>query len=868
MKLIRLSLVLLALLMCGSFASAMQYPVASAMQYPLSAETERQMLSGTDKDHMVNWDFFCTGGANSGHWTTIGVPSCWELQGFGTYNYGHDRPHSTEQGLYRKHFTVDRSWKGRKVFIVFEGSMTDTEVKVNGKLAGPIHQGAFFQFRYDITPLVNFGKDNLLEVKVSKESSNESINRAERQADYWIFGGIFRPVYLEAEPKDFISRVAIDARADGDFRIQVFTDSRSYTSAEVTVSDAKEPEAQLLHLTAQRRDSMTELQGRTGNVVAWSPENPHLYIATVTLKKGNKVLHVYRQRFGFRTIEFRRGDGLYLNGSKLMFKGVCRHTFWPESGRTSSKALAISDVLEMKDMNMNAVRMSHYPPDSYFLDVCDSLGLLVLDELPGWQKKYDTPTAHRLVGEMIRRDVNHPSILLWDNGNEGGFNTEVRGDYAKWDPQHRRIVEPWSKLDGFDNHHYPQYNAVKDALEKGNNVFFPTEMLHGLYDGGHGAGLDDYWKIMTSSPLGAGGFLWNLADEGVVRHDKHDSIDVDKLHAGDGIVGPHHEREGSYYTIKEIWSPVQFPDSLPKDFVGVLQVSNDNMFTSLSKYSFEYELHRYNNPFDDAASVVQKGSVASPDIAPKQAGNINLGLPNDWRNYDVLRLTVRDSTGHEVTSRTWNLQSPASLASRLKLSAAKGKTITDSILAGLHFTGLKQPGTMKISKLDDGWYRIDYSYELNGSYDYAGITFSYPEKDVRGAKLLANGPYHVWKNRLKGVTFGLYDKPYNNTVTGQDYDYPEFKGYYSDFYGVQLETSGKPLTIIAATPGLYLRLFTPKLPVYRSENCEAPFPDGDISILNCIPAMGSKFSRADQTGPQGQRSSFSHQKFQGTIYVK
>lgn len=857
MKPMKISMLLLTLLMCVI--------TISAQSFPSYAETERQMLSGTDKDHMVNWDFFCTGGANSGHWTTIGVPSCWELQGFGTYNYGHDKPHSTEQGLYRKHFTVSRSWKNRNVFIVFEGSMTDTEVKVNGKLAGPVHQGAFFQFRYDITPLISFGKDNVLEVKVSKESSNESINRAERQADYWIFGGIFRPVYLEAVPKNFISRVAIDARADGDFKVQVFSDSRSYTSAEVTITDAAGGNAPLARFTTLRRDSMTELQGKVPDVVAWSSETPHLYTANVVLKKGGKVLHTYRQRFGFRTIEFRRGDGLYLNGSRVMFKGVCRHTFWPESGRTSSKALAISDVMEMKDMNMNAVRMSHYPPDSYFLDVCDSLGLLVIDELPGWQKKYDTPTARRLVGEMIRHDVNHPSIVLWANGNEGGFNTEVRGDYALWDPQNRHIVEPWSKYDGFDNHHYPKYDQVKNALEKGNNIFFPTEMLHGLYDGGHGAGLDDYWSIMKNSRLAAGGFLWNLADEGVVRHDKRDSIDTDKLHAGDGIVGPHHEREGSYYTIKEIWSPVQFPDVLPFDFSGTMTVRNESMFTPLDKFKFTYELRRYDNPF--VVSVTQKGTAASPRTAPGHTGQLSLDLPNNWRSYDVLRVTVNDAAGHEVVSRTWNLQGPAALAARMKVADMKGKTITDSILDGLRFTGLKQPGSMTLSRLADGWYRLDYSYELDGSYDYAGITFSWPEKEVRGARLLANGPYHVWKNRLKGVTFGLYDKEYNNTVTGQDYVYPEFKGYYSNFYGLQLKTSGRPLTIIAATPGLYLRLFTPKLPVYRSENCEAPFPDGDISVLNCIPAMGSKFSRANQTGPQGQRSTFSHQQFHGTLYI-
>ncbi len=123
--------------------------------------------------------------------------------------------------------------------------------------------------------------------------------------------------------------------------------------------------------------------------------------------------------------------------------------------RTSSKQLAIDDVKLMKEMNMNAVRMSHYPPDQYFLDVCDSLGMFVLDELAGWQKFYDTPTAQRLVKQMVERDVNHPSIVLWDNGNEGGFNKDVRGDYALYDPQKRTVIEPWSIINGTNTKHYP-----------------------------------------------------------------------------------------------------------------------------------------------------------------------------------------------------------------------------------------------------------------------------------------------------------------------------------------------------------------------------------------------------------------------------
>jgi beta-galactosidase/beta-glucuronidase len=192
--------------------------------------TQIQYLSGTDKDHTVEWEFFCTAGRNSGTWSTIQVPSCWEQQGYGTYNYGRDyrtygKEHSlaNEQGMYRYRFSVPASWKDQEVHIVFEGSMTDTEVKINGVSAGPLHQGAFYRFKYDISDKLKYGAENLLEVTVSKMSANSSVNNAERLADFWIFGGIFRPVFLEALPQKHISRFAVDAKADGSFSAEVYT---------------------------------------------------------------------------------------------------------------------------------------------------------------------------------------------------------------------------------------------------------------------------------------------------------------------------------------------------------------------------------------------------------------------------------------------------------------------------------------------------------------------------------------------------------------------------------------------------------------------------------------------------------------------
>jgi len=420
-------------------------------------ETQRQYLSGHDKDDAIPWQFYCSTGRNSGKWTTIPVPSNWELQGFGTFTYGVELGRvpmlaNAVQGQYKRTFQVPANWSQWRVFLVFEGVMTDTEARVNGQPAGPRHQGGYYRFKYEVTRLLKYGQDNRLEVTVDEESSDKSVNAAERRGDYWNYAGIFRPVSLEAVPAEFIDHLAVDARADGNLSIDVFGDG---------VTRADGVEAQILDLEGRAvgkafsqkigaEKPEARLRTRTETPRLWTAETPNLYQVEVRLKQGATVLHQIRQRFGFRTIEVRPGDGIYVNGTRVMLKGVNRHTFWPDSGRTSSEKLSREDILLMKDMNMNAVRLSHYPPDQHFLDACDEMGLYVLDELAGWQYRYDTPVGRKLVEEMVKRDVNHPSILFWDNGNEGGWNTALDGEFANWDPQQRHVLHPQGKSGDVD----------------------------------------------------------------------------------------------------------------------------------------------------------------------------------------------------------------------------------------------------------------------------------------------------------------------------------------------------------------------------------------------------------------------------------
>ncbi|MDR0988775.1 MAG: DUF4981 domain-containing protein [Prevotellaceae bacterium] len=661
--------------------------------------TRRVYLSGRGADDPVQWEFFCTDGQNSGRWTTIGVPSCWELQGFGKYQYGigfygkaFPEGIAAEQGLYKYRFSVPEQWRGQRITLVFEASMTDTQVKINGRKAGSTHQGAFYRFSYDITDLLRYGDENLLEATVSKESSNASVNLAERRADYWNFGGIFRPVFLEINPPLYIQHLALDARADGAFSATAqLSAAPAGGTLEVTLTDAAGKTVAQSSTPVAAGADHAEIALQVTKPSCWTAETPTLYHAQFRLRDvEGRVLHRLSERFGFRTIEVRPGDGLYLNGTRITIRGVNRHSFRPQSGRTLSFAKNLEDVRLIKAMNMNAVRLSHYPADPDFFRLCDSLGLYVMDELGGWHGKYDTPTGIKLVEEMVRRDVNHPSIIWWSNGNEKGWNTQLDGEFHKYDPQRRPVLHPQGNFGGFETMHYRSYGESQEYMRL-PELWMPTEFLHGLYDGGGGAGLYDYWEVMRRHPRTVGGFLWMLADEGVVRTDLNGIVDNQGNYGADGLVGPHHEPEGSFFTVKEVWCPVQ--PHRPAD--GTLRVENRYDFLNLKQCAFSYQYVTFPPATapEGNVEILSSGKLRSPDVAPHSAGTITLPQPPD--RAEALLLTAVDVAGDTLyrwSYRLGNMPQPARAAG----NQPEVDSQTDSVLilaaGGNRYSFSKQTG--------------------------------------------------------------------------------------------------------------------------------------------------------------------------------
>ena len=889
---------------------------------------------------MVQWDFFCSDGHNSGKWTKIGVPSCWELQGFGTYQYGmrfygKATPEgiADETGKYKHEFTLPKEWNGRQIQLVFEAAFTEIRVQINGRKAGSgTYQGGFTRHTIDVSDRVFFGqKKNRLEVEVLKESTNPQVNLAERRADYWNFGGIWRPVFIISKPAKNIQRVAIDAKGDGHFMADVFLNRAvPNSSVSVDIFDAKGTKV-AKEQTFPVASDQAKVDFNTKGIKAWNAEQPHLYTAIFTLKdtQGN-TLHVERQKFGFRTIEYRhqyagdKEDGLFINGQKVIVKGVNRHSFRPETGRTLSKQKNIEDVLLIKSMNMNAVRLSHYPADPEFLDACDSLGLYVECEQPGWHWAHETITGSKIVEEMVLRDVNHPSIIFWSNGNEGGFNYELEEFFTKNDPQKRVVLYPWANRNGFETKHYRSWGETSEYMRQ-KEIFMPTEFLHGLYDGGHGAGLRDYWRLMMSNPRCAGGFLWDLMDQGVVRTDQNDIIDCVGNFGADGIVGPHMEKEGSFYTIREVWSPVQWKylDS------GKITIENCYNFINLKDCKFTYKLLQMPEYGKTDVKVIKEGKFESPDAAPGQ--RVQLALPRNYLEADAIQLTAIDPNGQEIFTwsykfrmRVGNLNRKAlrentqqytytedgdqllvkndnrqytfskktgmlmgvsvdgkkiSFSNGPRFVAAKrsdrsddgfynhddkqaekkktlyteyadqgafaGFTFSDSTLVANYQHGSLEKVTWRF--LQDGGAYMDVDYYFNGVVDLFGVCFDYPEQMVKRKTWVGKGPYRVWQNRMEGPQYGLWSNDYNDPIPGETFEYPEFKGYFSNVSWMKLKTTEGQLGIEGIN--LKVGVYTPR---DGRDHILYTLPETGIAILRAIPAVRNKVNTTDLNGPSAQ----------------
>ncbi len=386
-------------------------------------------------------------------WRTIPVPSNWQLQGYGRPNYTNvaypfpvDPPHVPQDnpvGLYRRRFALPAAWAGRQVFLHFDGVDSAFYVWLNGTLVG-YSQGAHLPSEFDITSHLRAG-ENMLAVQVFQWSDGSYLE----DQDMWRLSGIFRDVYLLAQPELRVRDAAVRTTFTADYQDAVLDvrvwlrndgpeiDPSARLTARLLDADGAIVFEQVLGAAAAVAPG-SELELSASWPIrqprAWSAEIPYLYTLWLVLESGQAVLEVQRLAVGFRQVEVRDGRFLF-NGRPIMLQGVNRHETHPDFGHAVPLESMLQDIRLMKQHNINTVRTSHYPDDPRWLDLCDRYGLYMIDEadqeahgferVGDWAQLANDPDwrdafVDRAV-RMVERDKNHPCVVLWSLGNETGY---------------------------------------------------------------------------------------------------------------------------------------------------------------------------------------------------------------------------------------------------------------------------------------------------------------------------------------------------------------------------------------------------------------------------------------------------------------
>lgn len=581
-----------------------------------------------------NDSLFYANGFDVSGWDEINVPGHWDLQGFSEPTYG-ELPAGL--GLYKRSFCVPSDYKGQQVFIRFEGVLFAYEVFVNGEKAGEwssSYNGASF----DITGLLHLDKENLLAVRVSTRSRDYRFDIS----DNWALTGIYRDVELFSTPPVYIDDYTVQTSLSGENDALVRVDVRLCHTEPLSLGNRTleavlySPEGKLVQKKQGKVVSdETWFEISLDNPDLWTAETPVLYSLKLFLMKDGQIQQEISQNVGIREITIENGI-LKLNGRPLKLRGVNTHDLIPETGKCLSFESIKRDLDLIREGNINFIRTSHYPPDRRKLDLCDSLGIYVVCEVPfsfGNELLSDTSYRHFLIQRAdatVMRDKNHPSVIMWSMGNENPITqiTEETGDYVKRkDPTRPLLYAGTASLNELPEcadifaPHYEEAGWVKNFSETGKRPVVMTEYAHGL--GLAFGNLEDIWQEMFRSDIFAGGAIWHFQDQGVgLKTDK--PVDTGKLaydvwtgpchyykttlEGADGIVYSDRTPQADFWQVRKVYSPVQIVEKKMTVVPGKqdlrVTVYNQYDFTNLSVLSGTWKLYQNSTIYREGSALV------------------------------------------------------------------------------------------------------------------------------------------------------------------------------------------------------------------------------------------------------------------------
>lgn len=578
-------------------------------------------------------------------WDKIDVPSCWQNIGYEkpwytNQNYPHavDAPYVPDDnpcGVYEKTFNLDEKWSERKTYIVFEGVSSCLFLYVNGEYVG-FSQCSHMQSEFDITDFVRPGENKIL-VKVLKWCVGSYLE----DQDFFRCSGIFRDVYLLSREENHIEDVYIKANCKA-----IEVDAENYE-----IYDGFEKVENL------------------DNPVLWNAEKPHLY--TVVVKGETEYIPFL---VGMREISVSPDGELLINGVPVILKGVDHHDTYPNKGWTMAEEDILNDLKLMKELNINAIRTSHYPPTPEFLNFCDKMGFYVVDEADiethGYARRiggdigYDShnpiwpcsnPEFREMFVErmvrMVERDKNHPCVIMWSTGNESGYgpNQDAMVEWARTRDNSRLFhCEDASRKGNDENFDvvsrmYHTTDAVKEYGENKNNKkpFFLCEFSHSM--GNSPGDVYDYVELFKAYKNLCGGCIWEWADHNVIENGvaKYGGDFGQPTHDGnfccDGMVFSDRSLKAGSYEVKYAY---QYFDS--ELIAGKLKITNWYDFTNLNEYTFTLTLQC------DGTTVYEKS--LNIDVKPHESimTDIPFEIPQECKWGVYLNISLKDKNGFEV----------------------------------------------------------------------------------------------------------------------------------------------------------------------------------------------------------------------------
>ncbi len=747
-------------------------------------------------------------------WAEIDVPGNWQLQGFDDkpiytnvhYPFPPNPPFVPEEnptGCYRTTFTVEPDWRGRGVFLLFESVDAAFYLWVNGQEVG-YSQGSRLPAEFDVTPFVLEG-ENTLAVQVLRYCDGTYLE----DQDMWLMSGIQRDVILYSKPKvclrDFFVRTTFDDEyRNATLSVEAFItrvpDASSY-SVQAMLYDASgkpafdEPWVSAVSdrtpYRAKTKMACAMLERSVSRPRHWTAETPYLYLLVLTLMdSGGKAIDVECCKVGFRQVEI--VDGIVtLNGKRLVVRGVDRHEHHPERGRALTRDDMVRDIVLMKQLNMNAVRTSHYPNHPLWYDLCDEYGLYVIDEAniethgvhgelshdPDWLHSY-MERASRLV----LRDKNHPSVLFWSLGNESGVGPH-HAAMAAWirayDPT--RLVQyesgyPGPEVSDVFCPMYPDLDWVRETLSDPSEKR-PMIMCEYAYAKGNSTGnFFMFWDLVDELPRFQGGCIWDWHDKALLHTNErgerfwayggdfggdfdYNRHNEDPQMCCNGIVGPDLVPHPGAFEVKKVQAPVAVHAASDRDLLaGRLTVWSKYHSLDLSHLDISWELA-------EDGRIAGSGALPSMSLKPGQKGEVLVPfrLPAPLRPGSEYYLTVRFTLakdapwapkGHEVAWEQF----------RVPVDVPPGPVAT---LSGMPTVTLAEEGD-RVTVRGDGFCVVFdrrageiLAYEAGGrALIQAGPKESYYRAPTDHDLLMGNPPANVHKWRAAG-----YDR-LARTVTG------------------------------------------------------------------------------------------------------